>query len=198
MALSNERWTRMDLPVWVALAVLLALGCAIVRSVDGRTTSFADPQGRLRLRYPAGWLAVPGSSGLLDVQDPLSGAPVPARLRVTREERTAGQSLTLAASETALARSQQLPMYRVIAQRPLQVAGQDAVAIDYAFVDDPHGTVLFAERLPVVVRGAEAVFLANGSIYHIDVRAPAGASTGARPLLDRVLRSVRLREGGSP
>jgi hypothetical protein len=198
MVPGNARWMRMDLPVWVALAALLALGWAIIASVNARTTSFTEVAGSLRLRYPAGWMAVPGSSDLLDVQNPLSGGPMPARLRVTRQDRGAGQSLPLATSETVLARSQQLAMYRVIAQRPLRVAGQEAVALDYAFVDDPHGAVLVAERVPVVVRGAEAVLLVDGVLYHIDVRVPTGSSAGARPLLDRILRSVRFQEGGQP
>jgi RsiW-degrading membrane proteinase PrsW (M82 family) len=194
MMFGNNTWRQTDLPVWAVFVLLLAVGWVIVTHADARTTAFVDPQGPLRLHYPAGWLASPGSSRLLDVQDPLSGAPLPPRFMVTREKHAAEQSLAYAASETILVRSQQLALYRALATRPVRVAGQNAITIEYAFVEDPHADLLGAERVPIVIRGVEAVFLFGRTAYHLDVRVPAGAHRAASPMLDRILRSVQLQE----
>jgi hypothetical protein len=66
------------------------------------------------------------------------------------------------------------------------------VAIEYAFVADPHQGALTAERLPVVMRGVETVVLIDGTVYHIDFRAAAGAFSRARPALDRILREIQF------
>ena len=188
----GSRWMRLDLPVWVAFAIMLGVGTALFGAVEARTTTQADPQGSLRVAYPAGWIATPGSSHLLEVQDPLSGAAVPTRLIVTRESISGGRTLSQIASETVLARTQQLAMYRVLAQRDLRVGGHDALAIDYAFVADPHETVLTAQRLPAVIRGTEVIVLAGGVAYTIDVRAVAAIFDRERSTIDRILRGIRL------
>lgn len=183
---------RLDLPVSVALAVMLTAGWALLGSVEARTITFADPQGTLRLNYPSGWLAVPGSPNLLEVADPLSGAGIPISLTLTRQERPADRTLERIVSEGIPARSQQLVMYRVLGQRPLRVAGRDAVAVEYAFVTEPHEAVLAAERLPVVVRGIEVVILTNGAVYRVDLRSAAGTFDRARAFLERTLREIQL------
>ena len=188
----GSRWMRLDLPVWVAFAILLGIGTALIGAVEARTITQADPQGSLRVTYPAGWIATPGSPHLLDVQDPLSGAAVPTRLIVTRESIGSGRTLSQIASETVLARAQQLAMYRVLAQRDLRIGGRDALAIDYAFVGDPHETVLAAQRLPAVMRGTEVIVLADSVAYAIDVRAVASIFDRERSTIDHILRGIRL------
>lgn len=188
----GSRWMRLDLPVWVAFAILLGIGTALIGAVEARATTQADPQGSLRVVYPAGWIATPGSPHLLDVQDPLSGAAVPTRLIVTRESIGSERTLSQIASETVLARTQQLAMYRVLTQRDLRIGGRDALAIDYAFVGDPHETVLAAQRLPAVIRGTEVIVLAGGVAYTIDVRAAASIFDRERSTIDRILRGIRL------
>jgi hypothetical protein len=188
----GSRWKRLDLPVWVAFAILLGAGAALTGAAETRTTTAADPQGALRIAYPTGWIATPGTDHLVDVQHPESGAAVPTRLIVTRESAAPGRSLSQLASETVLARTQQLAMYRVLAQRELRLGGRDALAIEYAFVADPHETVLTAQRLPVVVRGIEVIVLADGVAYGIDIRAAAGVYDREWPTIDRILRGIRL------
>lgn len=183
---------RLDLPVWIAAVVMLAAGWGLVRSADARTIGFADAQGSLRLQYPAGWSPVPGSAALLEVQDPLSGAPVATTLMVERAPRPADQTLDQIAREGVLERSQQLAMYRVLRQRAIRVGGRDAVAVDYAFVADPHQSVLAAERLPVVTRGTEVVVATDKAVYRIDIRAAAGVIGRAQVRFERILREVQL------
>lgn len=188
----GSRWTRLDLPVWVTFAILLGIGTALTGAVEARTTTQADPQGPLRVAYPRGWIPTPGSPYLLDVQHPQSGAAVPMRLIVTREPVTGARSLSQVASETVLARTQQLAMYRVLAQREVRLGGRDALAIDYAFVADPHETVLTAQRLPVAVRGTEVIAIAGAVAYSIDVRAAATIFDRERSTIDRILRGIQL------
>jgi len=189
---AQDRWKRLDLPLWVAVAVMVAVGWLVIRSVEARTVSFADPQGSLRVRYPEGWLPVPGSTAALDVQDPLTGAAVPTRLIVVREPRVPDKSLGQVSTETALARSQQLAMYRVVAERAGRVGGKDALIIEYAFVEDPHESVLAAARLPVVVRGLQVVVFADGVTYHIDLRSAAVIFEQERRQFDAILREIQF------
>lgn len=193
MTLETGRWrTKRDLPVWIALAVLLIAGWVLKNSVEGRTAAFADPAGSLRLAYPAGWLAVPGSTALLDVRDPLSGADVPTSLTVTREPRVQDQNPDQIARTGILARTKQLDMYRVLSADPIKVAGKDAIEIHYVFVADPHGAVLELQRIPVVVRGLELVVPADQAVYHIDLRADNAAFDAVRPDLRRILSGIQL------
>lgn len=193
MTLETGRWrTRRDLPAWIALAVLLVVGWALKGTVEGRTEVFADPAGPLRVRYPAGWLAAPGSAALLDVRDPLSGSGVPTSLTVTKEPRVQGQTVDQIARDGILVRARQLEMYRVLSADPIKVAGKDAVEISYAFVADPRGAVLELQRIPVVVRGLEIVVAADQVVYRIDVRADDAAFDALRPSLDRIVTGIQL------
>lgn len=193
MALESGRWvTRRDLPVWIALAVLLVAGWGLKSTVDGRMIAFADPQSSLRVRYPAGWLPTPNSTALLDVRDPLSGAGVPTTLIVTREPLLAERRLDQIVRAGILTRMRQLDMYRELSARPVKVAGKDAVAVSYAFVADPHETVLEAQRIPVVVRGMEYVVPTGTIVYRIDFRAADGVFDAARPTLERILQEIQL------
>ena len=191
--METGRWqTRRDLPAWIALAVLLIAGWALKGTVEGRTAVFADPAGPLRVRYPAGWLAVPGSAALLDVRDPVSGSDVPTSLTVTKEPRVQDQSLDQIARAGILVRAKQLGMYRVLSADPIKVAGKGAVEVYYAFVADPLGAVLELQRIPVVVRGLEVVVAADHTVYRIDVRADNAAFEALRPDLDRIVNGIRL------
>ena len=193
MTLETGRWrTRRDLPVWLVLAVLLVAGWALKGTVEGRTAVFADPAGSLRVRYPAGWLAVPGSTALLDVRDPISGADVPTSLTVTKEPRVQDQSLDQIARAGILIRTKQLDMYRVLSADPVKVAGKDAVEVRYVFVADPHGAVLELQRIPVVVRGLEIVIPSDQTVYHIDLRADNAAFDAVRRDLDRIVGGIQL------
>jgi hypothetical protein len=193
VTLETGRWkTRRDLPVWVALVVLLTVGWVLKSGVEGRTTAFADSGGSLRIRYPAGWLAVPGSTALLEVQDPFSRGGVPTSLIVTREPRPPERTPSEIATAGALAHNRQLDIYRVISAEPTRVAGKDAVAVRYAFVADPHKAVLDLQRIPVVVRGVELFVPVDGTVYRIDFRADTTEFDAARPVLDRMLREIQL------
>jgi hypothetical protein len=183
---------RLDLPVWIAAVVMLGAGWGLIKSADARMIGFADPQGSLRLQYPAGWLRVPGSTALLEIQDPLSGAPVATTLLAERAPRPADQTLDQIAREGTFDRSQRMVMYRVLRQRAIRVGGHDAVAVDYAFVADPHQSVPEAERLPVVMRGTQVVVATDKTVYRIDLRASAAASDRARVQFERILREVQL------
>ena len=188
----SDRWMKLDLPLWLALVLMLAVGMAVIKSVDASTVAFADSQGTLRLRYPAGWLPTPGSDALLDVQNPISGGPLPARLTVTRQARAGQQTLTDVANEIVLSRGSARAMYRALSLESVKVGGKDARAIEYAFVADPHESVLAAQRLPVVVRGVEVVTVEGANIYTIDVRGPASGFARVRAVLDRIVRDAQL------
>jgi hypothetical protein len=190
--MTQERWRRLDLPLWVAVLVMLVVGWTVIRSVEARTVTYLDPQGSLRIRYPQGWLPVPGSTALLDVQDPLTGAAVPSRLIVTREAKVADKTLGQVSTEAALSRAQRMAMYRVLAERAARIGGKDALIVEYAFVEDPHESVLAAARIPVVVRGLYAVVFADAVVYHIDLRAAATAFDKERRDFDAVLRDIQL------
>jgi hypothetical protein len=193
LPLETGLWkARRDLPVWIALVVLLGVGWSVKSSVESRTTVFADPHGSLRIAYPAWWVSAPGSPAILDVRDPLSGAVVPTGLTVTQEPRPAGQSLDQVTRSEVLARSQQLAMYRVLSVDAVKVGGQDARQIEYAFVADPQGVAFNTQRLPVVVRGLELIVPAGSGVYRIDFRAAGDVFDGARRVWAGIERGIRL------
>jgi hypothetical protein len=183
---------RVDAQVWIALIVLVALGLALVRSVETRMTEFTDQQGGLRAAYPSSWIPVPGSSAVLDVQDPLSGTGVPARLIVARAPRVADQTVGQIATESALERGQRMAMYRVLAERPAKIGGRDALEVRYAFVADPHQLVLQAQRLPVVVQGLQLIIPAESVVYHVDLYAAAEIFDRVRPEFERIISDFRF------
>jgi hypothetical protein len=192
VTLESGRWrTRRDLPVLIALAVLLTAGWTLKGSVEGRMTTFTAPAGSLRIRYPAGWRAVPGSTALLEVQDPLSGGAVPASLIVTREARPAGQTLDQLGRAGSLRDLKQLDLYRVLSVAPITVAGKPAQAVTYAYVSDPHAGTLELQRIPVVVRGTQIVLPVGDAVYRIDFRADTSVFDSERPTLDRVIQDIQ-------
>jgi hypothetical protein len=83
-------------------------------------------------------------------------------------------------------------MYRVVAERAARVGGKDALVIEYAFVEDPHESVLAAARLPVVVRGLHVVVFADSVTYHIDLRSAAVIFEQERRQFDAILREIQL------
>lgn len=186
-------WSRLDLRLWTALLVLLALGLAPVRAATGAVTAFTHPDG-LRLAYPAGWLAARRDGAVLAVQAPVSRGPVPTELRVTAAPRPRGQSPAAIAAADVVARSGALSLYRALAIEPTTVPGAEAVAVEYAFVTDPHAAVLAAERIPAVVRGVELVVVTSTRVFRVDLRTSAGSFEQVRPTFDRIRRSVRVEE----
>lgn len=192
MTPAREQWVRLDLPVWIALVVMLGLGVLFIRQVEARADTWADEQGSLRLSHPAGWLPVPGSTALLDLQNPLSGGPLPVRLTVSRSARQGERSLAEVVNEVVLARSQDRALYRVLSLNAARIGDKEARAIEYAHVADPHEAVLTAQRLPVVVRGIEIVVVEGTAIYSIDFSAPVSTFARQRRALDRIMRESRL------
>jgi hypothetical protein len=183
---------RLDAPVWMALLLMLGFGLLVIRQVDAKVRPWTDQQGSLRLSYPGGWLPVPGSAAALDVQNPLSGGPVPARLTVSRTPRVQDRSLAEVVNDVVLARSQERTLYRVLSLTAVQLGGKEARAIEYACVVDPHETVFAAERLPAVLRGVEIVAVEGNQVYSIDFNAAASTFAGQRRMLDRLVRNARL------
>ncbi len=192
MATSRAHWKSHDYTIYLALVTLLALGWGVRASAEGRQTAFADPQGALRLKYPARWLPTAGAGSLLDIEDPLSGGLAPTRLVVSRAPRPKDQSLDQIAQTDVLARVRQLDLYRELSSNPKRVAGRQAVAVEYAFVADPHEAVLAAERVPVVVRGVEVIVPTDTVVYRLDFRAADAVFNSALPVFERILGGIVL------
>ncbi len=184
-------WTVLDLRVWAALAVLLALGLVLVRATTGAVATFAHPDG-LRLSYPAGWLPASPNGATLALQAPVSAGPLPTELRVTVAPRPPGGSAGAIAAAEVVARARTLPLYRALAIEPVRVPGAEAVAVEYAFVTDPHAAVLSAERIPAVARGVELVVVTSARVFRVDLRTGAETFERVRPTFDRIHRSVRV------
>jgi RsiW-degrading membrane proteinase PrsW (M82 family) len=192
---ATNRGLHLDLAIWAVAVALFVAGRVSLDAVGARTTTFLDDTGRLRIPYPASWLpSAPSVRGqaLLAIYDPQSGGAVLTALVITREPHDPARSASEVARDGALARSQRMPMYRMLSDRNLTVAGRDAVAIEYAYVEDPHATVLAARRLPVVMRGIEVVIPADGVVYRVDLRATEPVYARAHARFARMLAEARL------
>jgi hypothetical protein len=151
---------------------------------------------RANIGYPAGWLAAARDGAALALQAPVSGGSLPTELRVTVAPRPPGGSAGAIAAADVVARARTLPLYRALAIEPVTVPGAEAVAVEYAFVADPHAAVLSAERIPAVARGVELVVVTSTRVFRVDLRTGAETFERVRPTFDRIRRSVRV-EGRS-
>ncbi|MBI4279803.1 MAG: hypothetical protein HY660_15235 [Armatimonadetes bacterium] len=187
-----NRWSRLDLPVWILLAAMLVAGWAVKSAAEGRRFTFTDPGGTLRLAYPAGWFGVPGSTHVLEVRGPGAAGGFPDTIAVTKTPAKEGATPETVAEEDALTRGKDLPMYRVLSVRKARVAGRDGMLVRYAYVADPFDVRPDADRFPVAVGALEAVVVDRGTVYRIRFLAAASRFRQMERLGLKILQDVSL------
>lgn len=200
---------------WLVIGlVILALiaGWVLKVSIQGQTATFASET--LSVRYPVDWLL--GKEGtLFTVTDPDS----PSTFKTTFSARVEplgemeeqeyvfkvegvdasvkplGEvtGLNVAGNRLVMRRNKELKEYNVLSARATTLMGQEALAIEYAYVDSPRAGWATAPSLPVVVQAVDTVTVKGDQVYIFTYAADANIFGQEKDTLAAILESVSLK-----
>jgi len=201
---------------WLVIGlVILALiaGWVLKVSIQGQTATFASEV--LSVRYPVDWLLGKDEEALFTVRDPDSpstfntvfSARVEPMGEVEEQEyvfkvegvdalvKPLGQvtGLNAAANRLVMRRNRELKEYNVVAVRATTLMGQEALAIEYAYVDSPRAGWASAPSLPVVVQAVDSVTVKGDQVYIFTYAADANIFAQEKDTLAAILESVSLK-----
>lgn len=194
-------WTREEPEwvVWVLVIVALVVGWFLKGAFQYQMEVFTDPDTGLTFRYPASWFlesnqAQIGDEGvILTVSDAHSesafNTAFSVRLKAVEEETTAVDQAEI----WIMRRGEELTKYRVLSKELSQVAGQEAVTIDYGYVEDPLRSSALSVSLPVVVRAVDVVFIRDGKVYTLTFTSDQLVFDEEKKTLERLLNSVSFK-----
>jgi hypothetical protein len=200
---------------WLVIGlVILALiaGWVLKVSIQGQTATFASEA--LSVRYPVDWLLGKDEEALFTVRDPDSpstfntvfSARVEPMGEVEEQEyvfkvegvdasvKPLGQvtGLNAAANRLVMRRNRELKEYNVVAVRATTLMGQEALAVEYAYVDSPRAGWASAPSLPVVVQAVDSVTVKGDQVYIFTYAADANIFAQEKDTLAAILESVSL------
>jgi hypothetical protein len=201
---------------WLVIGlVILALiaGWVLKVSIQGQTATFASEA--LSVRYPVDWLLGKDEEALFTVRDPDSpstfntvfSARVEPMGEVEEQEyvfkvegvdasvKPLGQvtGLNATANRLVMRRNRELKEYNVVAVRATTLMGQEALAIEYAYVDSPRAGWASAPSLPVVVQAVDSVTVKGDQVYIFTYAADANIFAQEKDTLAAILESVSLK-----
>lgn len=192
---TTRRWLRSEEPewiVWLTVAALLVAGLILRAAVTSRTVSYN--RAGLSLAYPASWVILSNTepSDVLRVGEAFSEAGTATGLSVRRlpaaEIGFGAQTVGDLALMWSMRQSQQLPSYSVLRVEPMRVAGQDAAAVDYAYVVQPSGA-----GIPTVARGQDVVLRQGDQVVIVTFSANADAFEDQARTWSRILSTLKLQ-----
>jgi hypothetical protein len=215
-AKSQARLRGQGLTEWFVIGlVILALivGWVLKVSIQGQTATFASET--LSVRYPVDWLLGKDEEALFTVKDPDSPSTFNTifsahvePLEETEEEEYVfkvegvdasvmplGQvtGLNAAANRIVMGKNKDLKEYNVLSTTPTALSGQDAIAIEYAYVDSPRAGWATAPSLPVVVQAVDTVTVKGDQVYVFTYAADANIFAQEKGTLAAILESVNLK-----
>jgi hypothetical protein len=201
---------------WLVIGlVVLALiaGWVLKASIQGQTATFASET--LSVRYPVNWLLGKDKEALFTVTDPDAfstfkttfSARIEPLGEVEEQEyvfkvegvdasvKPLGEAtgLNAAANRLVVRRSKDLKEYNVLSARATTLMGQEALAVEYAYVDSPRAGWATAPSLPVVVRAVDTVTVKGDQVYVFTYAADAHIFAQEKGTLATILESVRLK-----
>jgi hypothetical protein len=195
--------------------VILALiaGWVLKVSIQGQMATFASEA--LSVRYPVDWLLGKDEEALFTVRDPDStstfnttfSARVEPLGEVQEQEyvfkvegvdasvKPLGQitGLNAASNRIVMRRNKELKEYNVLSARATTLMGQEALAIEYAYVDSPRAGWASAPSLPVVVQAVDTVTVKDDQVYIFTYAADANVFAQEKDTLAAILESVSLK-----
>lgn len=174
----------------VAAAVLmLAIGLLMRNSADA-ATPFLDEASGIRALIPVNWLITTDDpSFVLQAEDP-GAIPFKTLLRVSLiavgEEATPRNVV----DTLTLQRAGRLAIYRVLSIEPTTLGEDEALEMEYAYVqDDPNP---FLNAVPVVVRGRDVVVIRGSQAVVITFREESSRFDDNEFLFDRFLETLQF------
>ncbi|NNJ09240.1 hypothetical protein EKD04_002745 [Chloroflexales bacterium ZM16-3] len=189
----RPRMLPKDLGVALVALVALGLGWLLMAQTEGRTRAYAEPDGGIRLDYPATWIGVDSLQDLLlKVENPQTASAFKTALSVERRDLDPTDPPTL---QTLLDRRVeergQIAGYHLLADGEATLAGQRAILLEYAYVVQPIDTPRRAS-LPVVVHAREYLLITADRAYYIALAAPEESFAQASATFERIVRSIAL------
>jgi hypothetical protein len=201
---------------WLVIGlVILALiaGWVLKVSIQGQTAPFASET--LSVRYPVDWLLGKDDEALFTVTDPDSlstfkttfSARVEPLGEVEEQEyvfkvegvdasvKPLGEvtGLNAAANRLVMRKNKELKEYNVLSARATTLMGQEALAIEYAYVDSPRAGWATAPSLPVVVQAVDTITIKGNQVYVFTYAADANVFAQEKGILAAILESVSLK-----
>lgn len=197
-----------NLLVWVVVALALLAGWLLKTYWVERPITY---NGRgMDIPYPSAWVADKDEDGNPMLRDTLTG-PVLFNNRVTLIQSDAPASslpgsspLVDAATAWSLKQSKSLTLFRNLATlesdpntgKPLTLAGQPAIRIDYAYVADP-AAELGQVGAPVLVRGSDYVTIAGNTLTVLSGQASSEEWERFEAQFTHIARGAKAAAGGS-
>jgi hypothetical protein len=198
----------------IGLVVLaLIVGWVLKASIQGQTATFASEA--LSVRYPVDWLLGKDEETLFTVTDPDSlstfkttfSAGVEPLGEVEEQEyvfkvegvdasvKPLGEvtGLNAAANRLVMRRNKELKEYNALSVEATTLMDQEALAIEYAYVDSPKAGWATAPSLPVVVQAVDTVTVKGDQVYVFTYAADANLFAREKGTLATILASVRLK-----
>ncbi len=178
--------------VWLAVIALLAAGLLLRGMIEGRTERFS--QAGVSLNYPAAWslLRDEQAGQILHVADAFATAQAPANVSVRQvpaaELGWGAQTLGDLAMLWSRRQAEDLLGYSVLNLEPIKLRGQDAVAVDYAYVVQPPGG-----GLPVVTQAEDILLRQGDKLTIVSFSAAADAYAEQAGVWRKVLASLDVQ-----
>lgn len=167
---ANVSWSGDRLSVLsVILLALVALvaGWFLKAGVENRSQAFTT--GSISANIPTGWLELtPAGNEVLHLTDRTPGGYGTTYLIETKAVPTDADPGQVAGLLT-LERGTNLTAYRVLNQQGVLIQGQEAIEIDYVYVESAAN--LSHAVVPAVVRGVDYIFVKNGQAVIVGYRA---------------------------
>jgi hypothetical protein len=179
----SPRVEASDAIVYVGALLLVLLGWWLKSWHDNRLSEATIDS--VSVAYPTGWLRLPVAE--------------PARFQVLADDGT-GATLTLYGTATSASQpsdalffgspnpAEVQSVYTQLGNQPTTVDGQEAVQSDYAYVRSVvgHGSP------PMVVRGRQVAWIADGELLALALEAPEGYWDAVGGSFDRLVAAVSI------
>lgn len=141
----------------VAAVVMMGLGLLMRNSAVSATTAFLDEQSGIRARLPQNWLLTTDNPEfVLQAEDP-NAVPFKTVLRVSLIAVGAEATPRNVVDTLTLQRAGRLSTYRVLSLAPLTLGEDEALEINYAYVQTENNP--FLNTVPIVVQGRDVVVI---------------------------------------
>ncbi|MBI5878596.1 MAG: hypothetical protein HZB53_13185 [Chloroflexi bacterium] len=187
------RLGRKDVGVALVLLAALAVGWVLRMSVENRTAVFQDQATGFTVTYPATWGSTESlRQVMLKVENPATESAFKASLVVDRRGLDTQNPPTLQQLvDRRVAQQGTLTAYHLLSTADATVSGLKSMRQEYAYVVQPIDQARRAS-VPVVVHAIEYVVIGKDSAYYITLAVPEDEAAGASPLMDSIIRSVKV------
>jgi hypothetical protein len=186
-----------NLPVLLAVLVLLGTGGVLRARLLGQRSTFAD-RG-IGFEYPKSWVAkpvplVPGSGveAAAEVTNLWASSAVKPHVSFKVERLPDSADPALALDYVAVNLGRDLPLLHLLGQRSVKVGSLNAVRYQYVYAVDP-APGAYASDIPVIVEAADLVLVRDRSVITVGVAAPRDEFEANRPRYEAILASVTPR-----